>query len=211
MTRSIDQIIKLKFSRFNDHLEGKEGQILLAAFQCIAEVGIAATSTRAIAARAGLNQGIIHYYFKSKEELMMRVLGTIFHNSSLNIEAVGNSNLGPIKKLNLILEAGLSLIGPRKDEFIVFVALWAHAMATGGEMLSLYRTLFRRFRATVKKIIEEGEESGIFKKGISDETALLIVGAVEGLGLQYVIDPKEIKPDKSIRLLRVFFENMMKK
>jgi hypothetical protein len=142
---------------------------------------------------------------------MLRVLETLFRNSTLNIEKVLKSQLRPVEKLRLILDAGLSLIGPRRDEFVVFTAFWAHAMAAGGETRRLFRRLFRRFRSTVKKMIEEGEESGIFREGISNETALLIVGAVEGLGLQYVIDPKAFEPDKSIRLLSDFLENMMKK
>ena len=209
MTRSNDQTPSPQFTRFQDHLVGKEGQILLAAFQCVAEVGIASTSTRAIAARAGLNQGIIHYYFKSKDELLTRVLEIIFHNSTSNIQAVGASQLTPVEKLRFILEAGVSLIGPRRDEFVVFVAFWAHAMAVGGKMLELYRELFRSFRAAVKKIVEEGERSGVFRTGISQETALLIVGTVEGLGIQYVIDPKQFKPDRSVTLLRAFLENIL--
>ena len=209
MTRSNDQKRPIQFTRFEDHLVGKEGKILLAAFQCVAEAGIAATSTRAIAAKAGLNQGIIHYYFKSKDELLTRVLEIIFHNSTSNIEAVGASQLSPVEKLRFILEAGVSLIGPRRDEFVVFVAFWAHSIAVGGKMLDLYRELFRRFRAAVKKAVEEGERSGVFRTGLSEETALLIVGAIEGLGIQYVIDPEQFKPDKAVSLLRAFLEDIL--
>jgi len=96
MTRSNDQTHPIQFTRFQDHLTGKEGQILLAAFQCVAEAGIAATSTRAIATRAGLNQGIIHYYFRSKDELLTRLLEIIFHNSTSNIEAMSASQISTV-------------------------------------------------------------------------------------------------------------------
>jgi AcrR family transcriptional regulator len=208
MTRSYDQS-SIQFRRFQDHLVGKEGKILLATFQCVAEVGIAATSTRAIAARAKLNQGIIHYYFRSKDELLARVLEIIFQNSTSNIEAIGASQLSPLEKLRLILEAGVSLIGPRRDEFVVFVAFWAHSIAVGGKMLELYRELFRRFRATVKNTVEEGENSGVFRAGFSEQTALLIVGAIEGLGIQYVIDPKQFKPDEAVSLLSTLLLNIL--
>jgi len=76
-------------------------------------------------------------------------------------------------------------------------------------MLDLYRELFRRFRAAVKKAVEEGERSGVFRTGLSEETALLIVGAIEGLGIQYVIDPEQFKPDKAVSLLRAFLEDIL--
>ena len=79
--------------RFHDHLKGKEGHIILAAFECIVEKGIAATSTYAIAKRAGMNQGNIHYYFKSKEDLLQRVLEIFFQNAISNIETIFEGDL----------------------------------------------------------------------------------------------------------------------
>ncbi|MCR9098218.1 MAG: TetR/AcrR family transcriptional regulator [bacterium] len=44
-------------------------RIVEAAAECFAERGFRAASTREIAARAGVNQGLITYHFKSKDEL----------------------------------------------------------------------------------------------------------------------------------------------
>ena len=211
MTKSIDQRPPLKIKRFEDHLHGKEGQILLATLQCISDIGIAATSTRAIAERAGLNQGIIHYYFRSKDEVLKRVLEILFHNSTSNIESVASSSLPPLEKLDGILQAGLSLIGRRREEFIVFVAFWGHAMSVGGDLLRLYQNLFRRFREAFVKIIKEGEGRSVFKPGISKDMALLIVGAVEGIGLQCVMDPKQVNPEGVTRLLRSLIQFALKR
>jgi len=48
--------------------------IVEAASRCIIESGHAALSTRAVAAAAGVNQSLIHYYFGTKEGLMLAVL-----------------------------------------------------------------------------------------------------------------------------------------
>ena len=48
--------------------------ILLAALNTFAQFGFDATSTRQIAAEAGMEQGHLSYYFKSKEELWRAVL-----------------------------------------------------------------------------------------------------------------------------------------
>jgi AcrR family transcriptional regulator len=61
MTKPKDQKVKFHPECYQDHLKGKEGQIPLAAFRCIIEEGIAATSASAIALKVGLNQDIIHY------------------------------------------------------------------------------------------------------------------------------------------------------
>jgi len=48
--------------------------IVDAARRCIIARGHAALSTRAVAAEAGVNQSLIHYYFGTKERLMLAVL-----------------------------------------------------------------------------------------------------------------------------------------
>jgi AcrR family transcriptional regulator len=48
--------------------------ILTAASRCIIERGHAALSTRAVAKAAGVNQSLIHYYFGTRERLMLAVL-----------------------------------------------------------------------------------------------------------------------------------------
>jgi TetR/AcrR family transcriptional regulator len=70
--------------------EDTRGQIVVAAAQAFSEKGFRAASTRDIAARAGVNQGLITYYFRSKQELwkaaaarildqMQEVLGQPLH------------------------------------------------------------------------------------------------------------------------------------
>lgn len=202
MTKSYDQKKGLlsRIRRFEDHLQGREGQILLAAFNCIYERGIAATSTRTIAQRAGLNQGLIHYYFQSKDDVLLSLLRLIYLNSTSNIEAIGASSLPPFEKLEWIIRAGISLIGPRRQEFVVFIAFWAHAMSVGGEMLALFRKLLVKFRKAITKIVREGEGLSVFNPSKSEEAALLVVALIQGLGLQYTIEPKDFDQEKVLHL-----------
>jgi AcrR family transcriptional regulator len=104
MIRSPNQASSYVPRRFTEHLEGKEGQILHAAFQCVVEKGIAGTSTHATPARAGLNQGIIHYYFvyyfMSKEGLLKRLVETLFQTFITTIETIARSPLFPSRDSN---------------------------------------------------------------------------------------------------------------
>ena len=51
-----------------------EHRFLDAAERLLIQVGYAGITTRAVAAEAGLNHGLVHYYFGSIEELLLRVL-----------------------------------------------------------------------------------------------------------------------------------------
>jgi len=51
-----------------------EQRFLDAAERLLVQVGYAGITTRALAAEAGLNNGLVHYYFGSLEEVLLRVL-----------------------------------------------------------------------------------------------------------------------------------------
>ena len=54
--------------------QGTEDALLDAAERLLVEVGCAGITTRAVAEEAGANKGLVHYYFGSMENLLVRVL-----------------------------------------------------------------------------------------------------------------------------------------
>jgi len=54
--------------------EAAEEALLDAAERLLVEVGYAAITTRRLAAEAGVNHGLVHYYFGSNENLLVRAL-----------------------------------------------------------------------------------------------------------------------------------------
>ena len=52
----------------------KEDALLDAAERLLADVGHAGITTRRLAAEAGVNHGLVHYYFGSNEDLLVRAL-----------------------------------------------------------------------------------------------------------------------------------------
>ena len=54
--------------------QGTEGAFLDAAERLLVEVGYAGITTRRVAEEAGANKGLVHYYFGSMENLLVRVL-----------------------------------------------------------------------------------------------------------------------------------------
>jgi AcrR family transcriptional regulator len=54
--------------------ETAEEALLDAAERLLADVGYAAITTRRLAAEAGVNHGLVHYYFGSNENLLVRAL-----------------------------------------------------------------------------------------------------------------------------------------
>ncbi len=72
--------------RSRERLEERERIILEAATELFASAGFHATSTRKIAAAAGVSEGTVFHYFGSKNELMLAILDR-FYNHTLNPRA----------------------------------------------------------------------------------------------------------------------------
>jgi AcrR family transcriptional regulator len=206
MLDSPDQTIALNLPRFTERVDGREGQILAAAFHCIAEIGIAATTTRAVARRADLNQGSIHYYFASKDELLLGVLKGLMSTAVANARTVRESSLSPTEKIYCILRSGATFI-QQGQEVVVSISLWAHAVSKGGIWRDSYRELFDQFRGELILIIEEGIAIGEFRGTDPRPVAETIITAVQGVGMHYMMSPADFAGESvSERLVGLFWK-----
>jgi hypothetical protein len=94
----------------------------------------------------------------------------------------------------------------RRDEFIVMIAFWAHAVSVGGEMLNLFKEHFGRFRETVTMALGDKKDLSSEKSRIIHRVALLIVAGVQGIGLQYALERDERKVESS----KSFLKNLLR-
>lgn len=134
-------------------------QLIDAAIASISEHGLSRTTVSKVAEAAGLSQGIVNFYFKSKEALL---LATLEHVES-EFERVRRSALAragntPERRLDAIVEASFdpSVCNPRFTA--VWNAFWGEASAradymhvcAGREVAELEETL-TLFRAIAKR------------------------------------------------------------
>ena len=54
--------------------DGRRAQLIEAATRVVAREGVAAATTRRIAAEAGVPHGLVHYWFTGKDELLEEVV-----------------------------------------------------------------------------------------------------------------------------------------
>ena len=70
-----------------------EEKLIVAARDLLAEVGPRATSVRSVAARAGVNHGLVHHYFGSKEALLREGMKRLVHEHA--VRATERAGKGP--------------------------------------------------------------------------------------------------------------------
>ncbi len=102
--------------------DDSRARIAQAALATFAEYGFEAASTREIARRAGVNQGLITYYFKSKEALWREVANTVFGEFA---EILGNTQAAaktmPPREASRLLIREFALFLGRRPNLVRFM------------------------------------------------------------------------------------------
>src|SRR5215469_4946535 len=72
-----DLVTTRRSPRRRPDADGRRAELVEAAGRVVARDGVAAATTRRIAEEAGLPQGLVHYWFASKDELLEEVIMTL--------------------------------------------------------------------------------------------------------------------------------------
>lgn len=176
-------------------------KLLTAAAACFAEKGFSATSVREISTRAGISQGAMYTYFKSKDDLIKAI---VLEEQNTALAAHNVSSAGTyFDRLCAQITSCISDVG-----YPVTHQLWVEIMAESARNPELQKTYISSeiiMRQSIAGIIAEGIAAGEFRRDIDLEAITIILFAfIDGL-----IARKAINASFSFsRDLPMFFELM---
>ncbi len=170
-------------------------QIIEALFQCLSEKGHERVTVKDIAKKAGLHYGVIHYYFKSKDDIVSALADSLVSKYDRLLSEHTRSILSSSEKI----EAALDFL---VDEFIfnrrlnrVFYNFVQMAFENKTVRSALRRQL-RAYRRAVAEVIEDGVGTGELDVRDPLQSANVIVALIEGTALQWAIEPRALKRDE---------------
>ncbi len=101
--------------------EKTEEEILLAAEELFLEQGFAQTTTAQIAQRAGCNSALVHYYYRTKENLFARIFGSKVQLMLQNIFSFDRRDETFEERITRLISAHLSFLreNPRLVPFVL--------------------------------------------------------------------------------------------
>jgi len=137
----------------------KEEQILNAAAEVFVEKGLAGTRMQEIADRAGINKTLLHYYFRSKENIYRKIVERVFAGFFSQIEAAMTSDSSFPVALERFIDGIFSvmLANPRVPLFMM------QELSQGGKTVQdILTTTLGRQRMTLPQRLFEliGREQG---------------------------------------------------
>lgn len=109
----------------------KRRQIIDAAKNVLIDVGPAACTTREIARSGGLNQGLIHYYFSTTEEIIDAAMESLFAELTAGIAHAGTGLHDPVSRFWAVVEDYLGVFDRHPNLSLVWFEYWTIVARAG--------------------------------------------------------------------------------
>jgi len=184
--------------------QGQLDRIRAAASRVVARKGMAATRMVDIAREAGVSPAIIHYYFKSREAVILSALYWASEQWQARVDDPRSRSLDPVSRLRQVINESVPTNPDQRDEYFVWLDAWV-ASRTYTRFLPACSAISRSWTILVASILAEGEAAGVFHLAASaSEVAQRFVSLANDLGFRCVVGYEEMPPAAARRILTRF-------
>lgn len=181
----------------------KRSQILEAALRVFAKKGLAKTTMIEIANEAGVGKGTLYEYFKNKDE----IIGTGFDYFMDRINTVIAKHTyrvhDPLEKLRSFFHAWIVFLKESDTDFMeVILDYWAEGLRDDerGALVRLNQ-MYIEYRAMIQYLLDDCVASNKIRSVNTLITASIIIGALDGILLQWVLDKNVFSIEEAIQTL----------
>jgi AcrR family transcriptional regulator len=136
--------------------------ILAAACRAIARRGVEATRIADIAREAGTSTGMVHYYFETKDDVLLAALEWANDQPYSKMDELLGREADDLSRLATLLELSIPYPGPPREEWVLFLELWGR-MLHRPELLVAAESAYSRWRSYFLDIVRSGAASGAFR------------------------------------------------
>jgi AcrR family transcriptional regulator len=165
----------------------RRAALVQAALRIIAKQGVAAATTRAVTAEAGMSLASFHYAFRSRDELIAELIAYVVENETL----AASSTLEPGADLESTIRIGLisflDLVAADPDRELAMFELTQYALRTG-ELGGAARVQYASYYAAAEAVVRAAADlTGRTWSRPVDEIARIVVTLTDGLTLSWLV------------------------
>jgi len=168
--------------------EEKRRQILEAAISVFARNGYFNSRVSEIAREAGVADGTIYIYFKSKEDILSAIFEEALQQFIESAKEELSAIRDPRQRLERIAYLHLKQLGSNRDLASVFQIEFRHNIMF---MERFTRTRLRDYFAIIQEAILDGQEQNLFRPINSKFATKLFFGMLDELVTSWLISGKE--------------------
>lgn len=160
----------------------KRELILNAAQDCLRRKGLKGLNIRDVARKAGVSLGSVHYYFSSKEEILVEIFRQFVQRVS-EATLAGTPGSNPRQVLMDLLDGYFAELSRDPATCQGFIDLWDH-VPHNEDLRQLMETYYRSSTEFLTQLIREGKRQGLFDVDSATAAAGQIIAIIDGLKVQ---------------------------
>ncbi len=185
MTKASDQLEPVA----SDAQSGTRQRILQAATELIIEVGWQGATTRRIAARAGVNQALVHYHFGSVEKLLREAVMSVMERDVVELTERLLASKSPGEGIRQLSE-WMSAFTPTSPMAVLSAEILARATRDPAIRDWMAQWL-AEVRGDIARSIAAGQQEGRLRADLpADGVAVLTAALIDGLIFHGLVDPR---------------------
>jgi AcrR family transcriptional regulator len=169
-------------------------RILIQAMRIFLEKGYHGTSIDDITQAAGLTKGALYWHFRSKEDLLKRIIGE-FEKRFLDslIQTVGEVQGNIVDKIEKYFRYNATFAYYNRELCVSFTTLSGELVGAHHVIEPEIKRIYKKYQKFLSNLILQGKKEKIFKKEIDSELAALIIIAFhDGILLQWSMNRDKI-------------------
>jgi AcrR family transcriptional regulator len=195
--------------------EAKKRDIMHAAMEVFSRKGVTKTKMIDIAEKAGIGKGTIYEYYRSKEEIFGDAFMITYSQTEDLIREIAAAANDPETKLRRIMELTTESFFQGGGDFVgIMMDFWSEGIRNKDERILQIidlNKIYQNYRTVISDILQEGITSGVFKEMNTKLTASVIIAALDGLLLQWILDRTLFDPRNATEVLVNTYLNGIKK
>ncbi len=192
-----DGVPRERASQARDHIRA-------AACRAFAARGPAATRIADIAREAGVSSAIIHYYYRSKDEVLLAALQWANEHTSRWLQELRDTATDPLELLRRTLELAVPSEGVLHDEYLLWLEVWARLRLHPG-LLPECAAMSARWTGFIEDVVAEGAQAGVFHPlAPPAELAQRLVAVSDGFSFRAAIGYAGMPVQRASELLLSF-------
>jgi AcrR family transcriptional regulator len=182
-----------------DVSEERRSQIIESAIKVFAREGFAKTRMDDVAAEAGLSKGLLYWYFKSKEEIIIAIADVLFGAELRKLQNLTAE--GPTARawLESFLEVYIEDLRRLLKVTPIIYEFYALAFRNRA-VRRVMQEYLHRFVAILEPLVRRGVDSGEFTPGDARQITIAIGAVLEGTLLLWAYDPEMVHAEEQLRV-----------
>ena len=188
--------------------EEKLEHLLDMAFRCLSRHGFSGTTMERMAEEAGVSKGTLTYYFKNKEDITCRIASHVAAGFFGEVRQALQGLNDPRERLTRAIELLWTGYMGQPELITGYYDLWAQSFfhpALKEQVVAIYTDFRRIFLDELVRLSGETGPDG--KRLLSD--AILIAGVVDGVAIQFFLEPELTDWDRVLARLKKIVSTML--